>query len=239
MLGGPRRVGPEGRDVDVCELGRIAGVRERRSPQHPLEARARDQRDPGRLLCLIVTRSEKDQIQAFKVTPGNEPLFLRVKNTREARIMETAVDAGALLPGGPDCAVVCEEGSERAVSFSRTPALLRVVRTRMPRGHVGRRSTEAPHPHHGSYDDEEPAPPEAPTPFELEEVPALEARWFIRECLGTMSLWRAGVKALALERGTQRRSPRMRRAVPWTPERAASQKSPPPRACAGAARTPS
>lgn len=51
--------------------------------------------------CIIVTLSEKNEVQAFKVTPGDEPLFQRIKGDRRARIEETAVSAEAVLPGGP------------------------------------------------------------------------------------------------------------------------------------------
>lgn len=50
---------------------------------------------------VVVTLSENNEVQAFKVAPGDEPLFLRIKNTPQTRIQETAVSAEALLPGGP------------------------------------------------------------------------------------------------------------------------------------------
>ncbi len=51
--------------------------------------------------CLVVTVSEKNEVQAFKVVVTNEPLFSIIKNESQARIQETAVSADALLPGGP------------------------------------------------------------------------------------------------------------------------------------------
>ncbi|XYI02071.1 DUF499 domain-containing protein [Sorangium sp. So ce1128] len=50
---------------------------------------------------VLVTISVKAEVQAYKVTPGDEPLFVRIKKTPEARIEETAVNAEALLPDGP------------------------------------------------------------------------------------------------------------------------------------------
>jgi hypothetical protein len=50
---------------------------------------------------IVVTLSAKNEIEAFKVVPGDEPLFLRIKKTPQARIEETAVSADALLPEGP------------------------------------------------------------------------------------------------------------------------------------------
>jgi hypothetical protein len=50
---------------------------------------------------LVVTVSEKNEIQAFKVTMGSDPLFKIIKDDSRSRIQETAVSADALLPGGP------------------------------------------------------------------------------------------------------------------------------------------
>lgn len=51
--------------------------------------------------CIVVTISEKNEIQAFKVTPTEEPLFNTIKADRRSRIQDTAVTADALLPEGP------------------------------------------------------------------------------------------------------------------------------------------
>ena len=50
---------------------------------------------------IVVTLSEKNEVQALKVLPGEDSLFVRIKNTKQARIEETAVSAEALLPDGP------------------------------------------------------------------------------------------------------------------------------------------
>lgn len=50
---------------------------------------------------IVVTVSEKNEVQAFKVTVGSEPLFTTIKKDKRARIEETAISAEALLPGGP------------------------------------------------------------------------------------------------------------------------------------------
>ena len=50
---------------------------------------------------IVVTISEKNEVQAFKVTPGDDPLFQRIKAHKQSRIEETAVSADALLPDGP------------------------------------------------------------------------------------------------------------------------------------------
>ncbi len=51
--------------------------------------------------CIVVTLSEKGDIQAFKIAPNGEPLFARIKQDSRARIQDTAVTAEALLPDGP------------------------------------------------------------------------------------------------------------------------------------------
>ena len=51
--------------------------------------------------CIVVTVSEKNEIQAFKINGGDEPLFKAIKEDSRSRIQETAVTAEALLPGGP------------------------------------------------------------------------------------------------------------------------------------------
>jgi len=51
--------------------------------------------------CLVVTVSERNEAQAFKVVVGDEPLFNIIKRDSRSRIQETPVTAGALLPGGP------------------------------------------------------------------------------------------------------------------------------------------
>jgi len=51
--------------------------------------------------CVVVTVSDKNEVQAFKIVVGKEPLFNTIKADDRARIKDTAVSAEALLPGGP------------------------------------------------------------------------------------------------------------------------------------------
>ena len=51
--------------------------------------------------CIVVTVSEKNEVQAFKISPDTNPLFPRVKEDKRSRIQEVAVTASALLPDGP------------------------------------------------------------------------------------------------------------------------------------------
>jgi len=51
--------------------------------------------------CVVVTVSEKDEVQAFKITVTDEPHFTLIKNDKRSRIQDTAIEAEALLPDGP------------------------------------------------------------------------------------------------------------------------------------------
>jgi hypothetical protein len=50
---------------------------------------------------VVVTVSERNEVQAFKVTVGGEPLFTLIKQDSRSRIQDTPISADALLPGGP------------------------------------------------------------------------------------------------------------------------------------------
>ena len=51
--------------------------------------------------CVVVTQSAAGDIQAFKISPSDEPLFVTVKGDSRSRIEDNPVSADALLPGGP------------------------------------------------------------------------------------------------------------------------------------------
>jgi len=50
---------------------------------------------------IVVTIAEKNDIQAFKVTIGSDPLFKIIKDDPRSRIKDTPINADALLPGSP------------------------------------------------------------------------------------------------------------------------------------------
>ncbi|HNB67475.1 MAG TPA: hypothetical protein PLR94_07240 [Accumulibacter sp.] len=50
---------------------------------------------------VILTVNEANEVAAFRLSADNQPLFTRIVNDRHARIESTAVNADALLPGGP------------------------------------------------------------------------------------------------------------------------------------------
>lgn len=51
--------------------------------------------------CIVVTVSDKDEVQAFKITITDEPHFNIIKGDKRARVQDTAITAEALLPDGP------------------------------------------------------------------------------------------------------------------------------------------
>lgn len=51
--------------------------------------------------CTVVTVSEKNEAQAFKINVTDEPHFTIIKNDPRSRIQDSSIAADALLPGGP------------------------------------------------------------------------------------------------------------------------------------------
>ena len=81
--------------------------------------------------AVVVTVGEDNTEQAFRLTGAAEPLFLAVKNDERSRIKETAVDAEALLPGGPFDLWRDDEDArfvkDLANAFSRDPRLPKML----------------------------------------------------------------------------------------------------------------
>jgi hypothetical protein len=50
---------------------------------------------------IVITVNEQNDIHAFKITVGTDPLFSTVKADKRSRIRDTAISAEAMLPGGP------------------------------------------------------------------------------------------------------------------------------------------
>jgi hypothetical protein len=50
---------------------------------------------------IVVTVSEKDEAQAFKITVTEEPHFNTIKSDKRSRVQDTTITAEALLPDGP------------------------------------------------------------------------------------------------------------------------------------------
>ncbi len=51
--------------------------------------------------CIVLAVSDKNEVQAFKLSVDNRPLFQIIKEDSRSRIQDTAISAEAMLPGGP------------------------------------------------------------------------------------------------------------------------------------------
>jgi hypothetical protein len=51
--------------------------------------------------CMVVTFSEKGTAYSFKLNVGETPQFAAIKQDKRSRVFDTALNAEALLPGGP------------------------------------------------------------------------------------------------------------------------------------------
>ncbi len=80
----------------------------------------------------VVTVSDKNEVQAFKITITDEPHFTTIKADKRARIQDTAITADALLPGGPyDLWKECEKSrrvKDLAGAFAQLPHLPKMLR---------------------------------------------------------------------------------------------------------------
>lgn len=81
---------------------------------------------------IVVMVNEQNDIQAFKITVGSEPLFATVKADKRSRIQETAISAEAMLPGGPYDLWREDEPSRRVKdlvsAFAENPKLPKMLR---------------------------------------------------------------------------------------------------------------
>jgi hypothetical protein len=84
--------------------------------------------------CIAITVSEKNEVQAFRIIPDDEPLFQTIKSDSRSRIQDTAVTAEALLPGGPYELWKEGEASRRVKdlvgAFAQFPHLPKMLNTR-------------------------------------------------------------------------------------------------------------
>jgi hypothetical protein len=82
--------------------------------------------------CIVVTVSNRNEVQAFRVIVGDEPLFTIIKKDPQSRIQESRVTADTLLPGGPydlwregETARRLKDLVEAFAQFSRLPKMLK------------------------------------------------------------------------------------------------------------------
>ncbi|MFN7672451.1 MAG: DUF499 domain-containing protein [Planctomycetota bacterium] len=83
----------KGQEVDPIRMGLLVNYTE-----------AAQKRIPSAIVqayCIVVTVSEANEVQAFKVQVGDQPLFATIKIDKRSRIQDAAISADAILPGGP------------------------------------------------------------------------------------------------------------------------------------------
>ncbi len=82
--------------------------------------------------CIVATVSEKDEVQAFKITVSEEPHFNIIKADKRSRVQDTAITAEALLPEGPYNLWRTGEKSRRvkdlAGAFAQLPHLPKMLK---------------------------------------------------------------------------------------------------------------
>lgn len=81
---------------------------------------------------IVVTVNERNRVHAFKLPGSGQPLFEEIKSHDKARIVDTPVNPGALLPDGPyglweegDDARLASQLSEAFARFPRLPKVLK------------------------------------------------------------------------------------------------------------------
>lgn len=111
-------------------------------PQDPLreemlarwteEARKRIPEAIRQAWSIVITVNEQNDVHAFKITVGSEPLFSTVKADKRSRIQDTAISAEAMLPGGPYDLWRKDEPSRRVKdlvsAFAENPKLPKMLR---------------------------------------------------------------------------------------------------------------
>ncbi len=98
------------------------------------QARAEVPKALQQAYCIVVTVSEKNEAQAFKLNVTGEPLFAQIKADARSRIQESAIAAEALLPEGPYSLWKPGDTARRvkdlAGAFAQFPHLPKMLRAR-------------------------------------------------------------------------------------------------------------
>ena len=83
--------------------------------------------------CIVVTVSDKDDVQAFKISVADEAHFETIKKDPRSRVQDTAITADALLPSGPYNLWKGGETSRRvkdlAGAFAQLPHLPKMLKS--------------------------------------------------------------------------------------------------------------
>ncbi len=81
---------------------------------------------------IVITVNDQNDVHAFKITIGGDPLFSTVKGDKRSRIQDTAISAEAMLPGGPYDLWREDEPSRRVKdlvsAFAENPRLPKMLR---------------------------------------------------------------------------------------------------------------
>jgi hypothetical protein len=113
------------------ELDRVRQVRLQNNIQKSRDAIAEAIKSA---YSIVVTQSEAGDVQAFKVIPADEPLFITIKSDPRSRIEDNPVSADALLPGGPYDLWRAGETARRIKdlvgAFAQVPKLPKMLRRR-------------------------------------------------------------------------------------------------------------
>jgi hypothetical protein len=115
---------PETKAFDDLHMALLKGYTE--------EARRRIPDSVVQAYNIVVTVSSKGEIEAFRVTPGEEPLFETIKKDKRSRIQESAISPEALLPEGPYNlwreGETSRRGSDLVRAFAQFPHLPKMLR---------------------------------------------------------------------------------------------------------------
>ncbi len=80
-------------DVDVARMQTLA--------MNIDKAKGRISDSIKQAYCIVVTVSEKDEVQAFKINVIEDSHFAIIKNDQRSRVKDSSITAEALLPDGP------------------------------------------------------------------------------------------------------------------------------------------
>lgn len=81
---------------------------------------------------IVIAVNEQNDVHAFKITVGADPLFSTIKGDKRSRIQDSAISAEAMLPGGPYDLWRKDEPSRRVKdlvsAFAENPKLPKMLR---------------------------------------------------------------------------------------------------------------
>jgi hypothetical protein len=116
----------KGQEVDPIRMSLLVNYTEQAQKRIPATI--------AQAYCIVVTVSETDDVQAFRVQVGDQPLFATIKGDKRSRIQDAAISADAILPGGPYDLWRKGEPSRRVKdlvgAFARFPKLPKMMNRR-------------------------------------------------------------------------------------------------------------